>query len=69
MLIGFNILLVALVLFIGYWWGNQGFFSSVLHLLCVIVAGGIALAVWEPLVTGVIAPITPKGACSITARL
>src|SRR5690606_9366731 len=48
MFIGFNILLIALVLLIGYWWANQGLFSALLHLLCVIAAGAIALALWEP---------------------
>ena len=44
----FNLALIGLVLLIAYWWANQGFFSSLLHLICVIVAGTIALAVWEP---------------------
>jgi hypothetical protein len=44
----FNIMLIGLVLLIAYWWANQGLFSALLHLICVIVAGTIALAVWEP---------------------
>lgn len=45
----FNIIVIALVAFIAYWWANQGLFSALLHLLCVVVAGAVAIAVWEPL--------------------
>ena len=44
-----NVLVVAIVLLIAYWWANQGAFSGFLHLLCVIAAATIAFAVWEPL--------------------
>lgn len=47
-----NIALVGLLLLIAYWWANQGAFSALLHLVCVIVAGAVALAIWEPLVVG-----------------
>lgn len=50
----FNIVIIGLVLLIAYWWANQGLFSALLHLLCVIAAGAIALAIWEPLVTGLL---------------
>lgn len=43
-----NIILIALAGLIAYWWANQGFFSALLHLLCVIVAGTLAFAFWEP---------------------
>ena len=49
-----NILLIGLVLLIAYWWANQGLFSSILHCLCVVLAGAIALAFWEPLVVGLL---------------
>ena len=45
----FNILVIGSVLLIAYWWANEGLFSSFLHLICVITAGTIALAVWEPI--------------------
>ena len=54
MIIVFNILICALLLMIAYWWANQGLFSAILHLLCVIAAGAITLAFWEPLVAGVL---------------
>jgi hypothetical protein len=47
-----NIVLLALVALIAYWWANQGLFSSILHCLCVMIAGAIALAFWEPVVVG-----------------
>ncbi|MFT4593863.1 MAG: hypothetical protein ACI9JK_001581 [Phycisphaerales bacterium] len=49
MFIIFNIAIVGLVLFIAYWWSNEGLFSAVLHMVCVITAGAFALALWEPL--------------------
>ncbi len=52
MLIVFNIILIAMALLIAYWWANQGLFSAIIHLLCVIVAGAVAISVWEPLTTG-----------------
>src|SRR5262245_2688049 len=46
-----NVVLILLVLLIAYWWANQGLFSAILHLICVIAAGALALAVWEPINT------------------
>jgi hypothetical protein len=43
--------MILLAALIAYWWANQGVFSAILHLVCVIVAGAITLAFWEPLVT------------------
>ena len=34
---------------IGALWMTRGFFSALIHLLCTVVAGAIAFAVWEPL--------------------
>jgi hypothetical protein len=44
-----NLFVVLGVILIGYWWANQGLFSAILHLFCVIGAGVIALAFWDPL--------------------
>jgi hypothetical protein len=41
-----SILFVGLIAFI---WSSRGFFSALIHLLCTIIAGAIAFAVWEPL--------------------
>jgi hypothetical protein len=54
MLTVFNVIVILLVLLIGYWWANQGLFSAILHLLCVIAAGAIAFGLWEPLTIGVL---------------
>jgi hypothetical protein len=50
----FNVIVILLVLLIAYWWANQGLFSAMLHLLCVIAAGAIALGLWEPLTVGLL---------------
>ena len=47
MIIIFNLFILGLILLIAYWWANEGLFSSILHLVCVITAGIIALSVWE----------------------
>jgi len=49
MLILSNIFVILLVLLIGYWWANQGLFSAILHFVCVLLAGCVAFAVWEPM--------------------
>lgn len=52
----FNILVIGFAALIAYWWANQGLFSSVLHFVCVLCAGVLAFATWEPatsLVVGV----------------
>ena len=45
----FNILVMAFVALIAYWWSNQGLFGSILHFLCVLCAGVLAFATWEPI--------------------
>jgi hypothetical protein len=51
MIIIFNILLIGMASLIAYWWATQGLLSAVLHLVCVIAAGALAFAFWEPLAT------------------
>ena len=47
MIIAASFILVALA---TYWFGfKEGFFSGVVHLVCVVVAGALAFAFWEPL--------------------
>lgn len=45
----FNLIVVALVLGLAYAWMVRGFFNAFIHLLCVLVSGALAFAVWEPL--------------------
>ncbi len=44
-----NLIAIAIVALLGYIWLTRGFFSALLNLMCVIAAGAIAFAVWEPL--------------------
>ncbi len=47
MTLAVSIIFVALA---TYWFGfKEGFFSGVVHLACVVVAGALAFAFWEPL--------------------
>ncbi|MGP1310083.1 MAG: CvpA family protein [Phycisphaerales bacterium] len=50
----FNIIVIGAVLLIAYLWASRGLYSAFLHLLCTIVAGAIAFALWEPLVYGLL---------------
>lgn len=43
-----SIFIGLMVLLIVYWWANAGAFSAFLHMLCVVVAGVLAFALWEP---------------------
>jgi len=45
-----NVLVLGAIGFIAYWWINQGALSAALHCLCVVVAGALAFALWEPIV-------------------
>jgi len=44
-----NIIVILLVLGIAYAWMIRGAFNSMIHLICVIIAGAIAFAFWEKL--------------------
>lgn len=44
-----SLLVIAVSLGLGYIWLSRGFFSALLNLICVIVAGAIAFGFWEPL--------------------
>jgi hypothetical protein len=56
-----NLVLILFLLFMAYWWSQQGLFSGLLHLISVIVAGSLAFAFWEPL-TGMTMNMLPGGA-------
>jgi len=45
----FNLIVIAMVAFIAYMWSQEGLLSSFIHFLCTVIAGAVALAVWEPL--------------------
>ncbi|HCD31964.1 MAG TPA: hypothetical protein DER01_06110 [Phycisphaerales bacterium] len=42
-----NFIILGFVLFMAYWWGNQGAFSAILHTAAVVTAGSLAFATWE----------------------
>ncbi len=54
MIIVLNLLVLGLAALIAYWWASQGAFSALLHLLCVIAAGVLAFALWEPVAVKVL---------------
>ncbi|MEM6332379.1 MAG: hypothetical protein AAF823_03465 [Planctomycetota bacterium] len=54
-----NIALILFILFMTYWWGAQGLFSAFLHLMVTIVAGALALSLWEPIAVPLLG--TPVG--------
>jgi len=45
---GLSLLAIAIVLLTAYIWLTRGFFSAFLHMICVVLAGAIAFALWEP---------------------
>lgn len=46
----FNACIALLILLATYWYAfKEGFFSGLIHLACVITAGALAFAFWEPL--------------------
>jgi hypothetical protein len=64
-----NLLVIGAVLLIAYIWASRGFLSAFLHLLCTIVAGAIAFALWEPLAYGVFLGVRDDIAWSVSLVL
>lgn len=44
-----SLIVIGIALGLAALWMVRGFFSSFLHMICVIAAGAIAFALWEPL--------------------
>jgi hypothetical protein len=61
-----NLIVIGAVLLIAYLWASRGFFSAFLHLLCTIVAGAIAFALWEPIAYGVLLGVRDDIAWSVS---
>lgn len=61
----FNIILILFLLAMIYWWAMQGLLSSLLHLVMVITAGGLALALWEPITHGLLLNFKPPVAWAV----
>ena len=50
-----NALVIGFLIAMVYWWGMvQGFFSAAIHLLLTIIASALAIALWEPIVLGML---------------
>lgn len=49
-----NIAVLFIILGLAYFWSGQGLFSSLIHFVCVLVAGALAFAAWEPLTYAVL---------------
>lgn len=55
-----NGIVIVLVLGLGWAWATRGFFSALLNLMAVIVAGAVAFGLWEP-VSMFILNLAPSG--------
>lgn len=44
-----SLVVILLTLLLAYLWSTRGFFSSLIHMICTIIAGAIAFATWEPI--------------------
>lgn len=60
-----NLIVAAIVLLTAYMWTAQGFFSALIHLVCTLVAGAVAFALWEPLTYGLLLGAVPTIAWSV----
>ncbi len=45
----FNLIVIGIVLGLAYAWMVRGFFNAFMHMLCIIAAGALAFATWEPI--------------------
>lgn len=59
-----SILAIAIAGGIGYLWLIRGFFSALLHLICVVAAGAVAFAAWEPISMAILKGSPTKGFAS-----
>ena len=60
-----SITAIAIIAGIAYLWMTRGYFSAMLHMCCVLVAGAIAFAAWEPLAQLILEKSPPRGILSI----
>ncbi|MEM0982648.1 MAG: CvpA family protein [Planctomycetota bacterium] len=45
----FNGIIIVVVLGLGWMWATRGFFSALINLACVLIAGAVAFGLWEPI--------------------
>ncbi len=60
-----NILIIVFILAMAIVWSHQGLFSAFLHMMIVVAAGSLALALWEPLVIGLLIKYIPMYAWGV----
>lgn len=61
-----SLVVIGLVGGIAYVWASRGFFSALVHMVCVIVAGALAFGLWEPLAYFVLSQDIPGWVVDIT---
>lgn len=60
-----NMLVVAFILLLAFFFSTQGLFSAILHLVVTVLAGAVALALWEPLTYGYLLGRMPEMAWGV----
>lgn len=60
-----QIVVVLFILFMAFWWGSQGGFNALVHLVSVVIAGVFAFAFWELLVLGFLVDRMPRYAWGV----
>lgn len=61
-----SLLVIGLVGGIAYVWASRGLFSSLVHMVCVLIAGAIAFGLWEPLAYFILGQDVPGWVVDIT---
>lgn len=59
-----SLLVIGIVLLCAWIWMSRGFFSGLLNLACVLVAGAVAFAFWEPIAYAVLKSAPDRGVLS-----
>jgi hypothetical protein len=59
-----NLIVLLFVLGVAYFYSTQGLFSALLHMFLTIIAGTLALVIWEPLTVGFLLERMPEYAWS-----
>lgn len=63
----FNLAVAAMVLGLAYAWMVRGFFSAFIHTLCVLMAGALAFATWEPIAYMLLGAAPERGLLSFVS--
>lgn len=61
-----SIVAILIVGLIAYLWSAQGLFSALLHLMCTVIAGAVAFALWEPIAYGLMLGVQRDIAWSVS---